>query len=56
MEALQPYYELTGAAAITLMGLLFVVIALAAERLGPDDKSCLELSSRLRRCTSASCS
>jgi len=38
MEVLQPYYELTGTAAVTLMGLLFVVIALAAEGLGPDDK------------------
>lgn len=32
MEALQHYYELTGTSAVTLIGLLFVVITLGAER------------------------
>jgi hypothetical protein len=39
---LQPYYQLTGAAAVTLMGLLFIVITLAAEDLGPDEKKLSE--------------
>jgi len=32
MEALEHYWELTGTAAVTLLGLLFVVITLGAER------------------------
>ena len=38
MDALEHYFELTGEAAVTLMGLLFVVITLAVERGGRDDK------------------
>ena len=38
MDALEHYYELTGEGAVTLMGLLFVVVTLAAERHEGDDK------------------
>ena len=38
MDALEHYYELTGEGAVTLMGLLFVVITLAAERHQGDDE------------------
>jgi len=37
MDGLEHYYELTGEGAVTLMGLLFVVITLALERHGRDD-------------------
>jgi hypothetical protein len=38
METPEHYYELTGEGAVTLMGLLFVVITLAAEQRERDDK------------------
>jgi hypothetical protein len=37
MDAPEHYYELTGEGAVTLIGLLFVVITLAAERREHDD-------------------
>jgi len=41
METLEHYWELTGTAAITLLGLLFVVITLGAERRKRGDEGLL---------------
>jgi len=41
METLEHYWELTGTAAITLLGLLFVVITLGAERRKHGDEGLL---------------
>jgi len=37
MEGSENYFQLTGASAVTLVGLLFVVISLGADRLRPGD-------------------
>jgi hypothetical protein len=43
METLEHYYELTGTAAVTLIGLLFVVMTLGADRQQDGDRALLRV-------------